>query len=62
MTELNTTLADEYFHRGGDVVPTLQFRMNLAKEMVENNIGMDANDDGRPTSAASVTTIFCCDP
>ena len=29
---------------------------------MDNNIGIDANGDRRPTSATSVPTIVCCDP
>ena len=46
--KVNTALVDGYFWRSGDTVTTFQFRRQLSKEMMENTIDIDANDNGRP--------------
>ena len=45
---MKTALADGHFQNGGDVVSTLQLRRKLANEMMDNTIGIDVNDVGRP--------------
>ena len=59
---MNIALAYGYFRRDGNVFPTLQFRRYLAKETMDNNIGMVDNDDGRPTPPTYDPIIVPCDP
>ena len=43
---------------GRYVVPYLQFRRQLSKEIMDNTIGMDDNNYGRPTPATSPQILF----
>ena len=60
MTEVNTTLADGHFCKGGTLIPTLQFRSKLAHDMMENNIGMDDVDYGRSIGSTCTPSIVAC--
>jgi hypothetical protein len=47
--EVNTALASGHMQKGGGVLlPTLEFRRALAKECMENTIGIEEGDIGRP--------------
>ena len=46
--EVNAELADGHFCKGGQLIPTLQFLRKLAHEMMENTIGVETVDYGRP--------------
>ena len=60
VTEVNTALADGHFHKGGKLIPTLQFRRKLAHEMMENNIGGYTVDSGRPRRTICTPYIVFC--
>ena len=60
MTEVNTALADGHFCKGVKVIPTLQFRRKLAHEIMENNIGGDTVDSGRPRRTTCTPPIVAC--
>ena len=53
-------LADGHFRKGGKFIPTLQFRRKLAHEIMENNIGGDTVDSGRPRSSTCTPSIVAC--
>ena len=57
---MNTALADGYFHKGGKLIPTLQFRRKLAHEMMENNIRGNTVDSWRPRSTTCTPSIVAC--
>ena len=59
---MNTALEDRHFQCGRDVVTTLQFIRHLEKEMMDNKISIDDNDDRRTTANTSAPTIICCNP
>ena len=61
VTEVKISLRDGYFWRGEDVVPTLQFRRHTSTEIMDNNIGMGANNYGIPTADNSSPTIVSSD-
>ena len=48
VTEVNTALADGHFRKGGRLIPTFHFRRKIAHKMMENTIGVDTVDSGRP--------------
>ena len=60
MTEVNTSLADGHFHKGGQLIPTLQFRRKLAHEMMDTTIGADTLDSGRPIRSSRTLAIVTC--
>ena len=60
VTEVNTALADGHFRKGGKLIPTLQFRRKLTHEMMENNIGGDTVDSGRPRRTTRTPFIVAC--
>ena len=47
-SEVNTALTLGHMQKGGVLLPTLEFRRALAKECMENTIGMEEGDTGRP--------------
>ena len=53
-------LADGHFHKGGKLIPNLQFRRKLAHEIMENTIGGDTVDYGRPRRSTCTTSIVAC--
>ena len=53
-------LADGHFRKGGQLIPTLQFRRKLAHEMIENIIGVDTVDSGNPRSSTCTPDIVAC--
>ena len=57
---MNTALADEHFRKGGKLISNLQYRRKLAHEMMDNNIGGDTVDSGRPRRTACTPYIFAC--
>ena len=60
VTEVNTELADGHFRKGRRLIPTLQFQKKLAHEMMENTIGVDTVDYGRPRRSTCTPTIVAC--
>lgn len=55
---VNANLAHGHFQNNGEVVPTLQFRRQLAQELLDNTIGredMDHDEDGRPIRSCRMT-------
>ena len=60
VTEVNTILADGHFRKGGKFIPNLQFRRKLAHEMMENTIGGETVDYGRPRGSAATPYIVAC--
>ena len=60
VTEVNTTLVDGHFRKGGIWIPTLQFRRKLAHEMMENNVGGDTVDSERPKGSTCTPSIVAC--
>ena len=57
---MNTALVDGHFRKGGKLIPTLQFRRKLAHEIMENNIGGDTVDSGRPGRSTCTPYIVAC--
>ena len=60
VTEVNTALADGHFHKGGQLIPNLQFHRKLAHDMTKNIIGVDTVDYGRPRRSACTPAIVPC--
>ena len=60
VTKVNTALADGHFCKGGQLIPTLQFRRKLTHEMMENTIGVDTMDYGRPRRSTCNPAIVPC--
>ena len=60
VTELNTALVDGHFRKGRKLIPTLQFRRKLAHEMMDNTIGVETVDYGRPRMPTFTTAIVPC--
>ena len=60
VTEVNTALADGHFCKGGKLIPTFKFRRKLVHEMMENNIGGDTVDSGRPRGSTYTPSIVAC--
>ena len=54
VTEVNMALVDGHFCKGGQLIPTLQFRRNLVHEMMENTIGV-YTVDSRGTRSSTCT-------
>ena len=48
VTEVNMALSDGHFRKGGQLIPTFQFRKKLVDEMMEKIIGVDTVNSGRP--------------
>ena len=48
VTEVNTALASGHFQNGGDIMPTLDFWRQLVIKCMEDTIGTDPGDIGRP--------------
>ena len=48
MAEVNTALVSGYFQNGGNIMPTLDFWRQLALQFMENTIGTEPGDIGRP--------------
>ena len=44
MNEVNKSLADGHFRKGGKLIPTFQIHRKLAQDMMENTIGVDTVD------------------
>ena len=61
MTEVNTALADVHFHKGGQFIPTLQFRRKIAHDMMENAIGVDTLDSRRLSRSSCTPYIVPCE-
>ena len=60
LTEVNTALADGHFSKGGKLIPTLQFLIKLAHEMMYNTIGVDTVSSGRLRRSTCTPDIFPC--
>ena len=60
MTEVNTALASGHFQNGVDIMPTLAFRRQLAIQCMENAIGTEPGDIGRPVRACRRPQIVEC--
>ena len=60
VTEVNTALADGHFRKGRKLIPTLQLRRKLAHYMMENTIGGDTVDSGRPRRSTCNPSIVAC--
>ena len=61
VTEVNTALTDGHFRKGGNLIPTLQFRRKLAHKMMENTIRVNTVDYGRPRSSTCTPAIVTGD-
>ena len=57
---MDTALADGHFRKGGKVIPNLQFRRKLPHDMMENIIGGDTVDSGRPRRTTCTPYIVSC--
>ena len=57
---MNTALADAHFRKGGPLIPTLQFRRKLVHEIMDNTIGVDTADFGRPRRSTCTPAIVPC--
>ena len=60
VTEVNTALADGHFRKGGKLIPTLHFRRKIAHKMMENTVGVDTVDYGRPGMSTCMPYIVPC--
>jgi hypothetical protein len=58
---VNVNLAHGHFQNNGEVVPTLLFRREFARECLENTIGQDETDVGRPVRGCNVPIAFPCE-
>jgi hypothetical protein len=61
IAEGNTALASGHLQNGGVLLPTLEFRRALAKECLENTIGMEEGDTGRPRRNTTMSTRVECE-
>ena len=48
MTEVNTAVADGHFRKGMQLIPNLQFRREIAHEIMDNTFGLDTVDSRSP--------------
>ena len=48
VTEVNAALVHGHMQNGGKIIPQLEFRRALAKEMLTNNVGRDPESPSRP--------------
>ena len=60
VTEVNTELADGHFRKGGRFIPTFQLRRKILHEMMENTIGVDTVNFGRPRRSTCTAAIVSC--
>ena len=59
--EVNTYLASGHFQNDGVVQPSLDFQRALAIECLENKIGVELGQNGRPKSTSKITFYVPCD-
>ena len=57
VSEMNTALANGHFRKGGKLIPTFQFRRKISNEMIENSIGIEIVNSGRPRRSTRPTSI-----
>ena len=60
-SEVNAALAAGHMQNNGNVTPTLEFRRALAKEMLENTIGLEDSDRGRPARSCTFPARLPCE-
>jgi hypothetical protein len=60
-SEVNAALASGHLQHGGNLLPSLEFRRALAKECLENTIGIDEGDIGRPRRHLAMPTRVECE-
>ena len=60
VTEVNMALADGHFRKDGKLIPTLKLRRKLAHEIMENTIGVDNVEYGRPRRSTCTPSIIVC--
>ena len=58
--EANTALASVHLENGGNIMPTLDFRRQLTLQCMENTIGKEPGDIGRPIWACIRPQIVQC--
>ena len=54
---MNKTLAIAHFCKGRKLIPTLQFRRNLAHELLGDTIGVNTVASGRPRKSTCTLAI-----
>ena len=59
-SEFNAALAMGHFQNGGVLQPSLYFRQGLAKECLENTIGLEPGDIGRPQRGCTIPAGLEC--
>ena len=59
--EVNTAIASGNFQNDGVVQPSLDFQRALAIECLENKIGVELGQNGRPKSTSKITFYVPCD-
>ena len=59
-SEVNADIAMGHFQNGGVLQPSLDFRRGLAKECLENTIGLDPGDIGRPQRGCTIPAGLEC--
>ena len=59
-TEVNAALVMGHFQNGGVLQPSLDFRRGLAKECLENTIGLEPGDIGRPQRRCTIPARLEC--
>jgi hypothetical protein len=62
VSEVNAALADGHFRRNGIPLPSLEFRKALAKEMLENTVGINVDDTGLPRRSTRAPIRVPCAP
>ena len=61
VSEVNTALVSGQFQNNGVVQPSLDFWSALAIECLENKIGVELGDNGRPKRSFKVTVYAPCE-
>ena len=59
--EVNTALASGHFQNDGLVQPILDFQRALAIECLNNTIGAELGDNGRPNQTSKIPMYVPCE-
>ena len=61
MSTVNSNLDHGHFKNGGELTPTLQFRRELAQELLENDAGEEDGGGGIPQRYCTALILLTCE-